>query len=586
MFERPDPAPPPDAVAAYDHRAADLAAQYESVAAEDVHGPVLDLLPATPGAVLDVGAGSGRDAAWLARLGHQVVAVEPSAGMRAEAQRRHADPRIRWVDDRLPGLDRVHRLGLAFDTILLSAVWMHVAPPDRRRAFRKLITLLRPGGRLLLTLRHGPPDPDRAMHPVTRAEVERLAAEHGALVTRAVPLPDRLGRAAVTWEAVAVQLADDGTGALPLIRHIVLNDAKSSTYKLALLRCVARAADAWPGLAQADGDDGVVLPLGLIALCWLRSFLPLVAADLPQTPTSRTGGGLGFVKEAFHRLAGTAPFELRVGATFHGDRAAALRQALRDAAATIATMPARHITYPGGERPVFDVAVRRMARGDDALVVDAPFLWSFGDFRIPTHVWHALTRMNAWIEPALLAEWTRLMQRYLHGQGRAVPEGTIAAALTWLDPARDTAEVRRITAQMLDAGEPIHCVWSGRRLTPRALDVDHALPFAAWPCGDLWNLLPAAARLNRHEKRDRLVSADLLARSRERIADWWERAYVRRSPVLAARFDREAQASLPLDGAPRDGVDVAAVLDALAAKRLVLRVTQQLPEWPGPPPND
>ncbi|MGY0714692.1 methyltransferase domain-containing protein [Azospirillum argentinense] len=582
MSERQTPITVNDAVAAYDRRAGELFAQYESVAAEDVHSAVLDLLPSAPGAVLDVGAGSGRDAAWLARLGHQVVAVEPSAGMRAEAQRRHGDPRIRWIDDRLPGLERVHRLGLAFDTILLSAVWMHVAPPDRRRAFRKLITLLRPGGRLLLTLRHGPPDPERAMHPVTRAEVERLAAEHGALVTRTVRMSDRLGRADVIWESIAVQFADDGTGALPLIRQIVLNDAKSSTYKLALLRCVARAADAWPGLAVADGDDGVVLPLGLIALCWLRSFLPLVAADLPQTPVSRNGAGLGFVKEAFHRLAGTAPFELRVGAVFQDDRAAALRQALRDAAATIATMPARYITCPGSDRPVFDVALSRLPRTGNALVVDAPFLWSFGRFRIPTHVWRALTRMNAWIEPALLAEWTRLMQRYLDGQGRAVPEGTIAAALQWLDPARDTAEVRRITARMLEAGEPLRCVWSGRPLSAHTLDVDHALPFAAWPCGDLWNLLPAAARVNRHEKRDRLVSADLLDRSRERIADWWERAYVRRSPLLAARFEREAQASLPLDVEPHRGVDIGAVLDALSAKRLMLRVTQQLPEWLGP----
>lgn len=48
---------------------------------------------------LDVGAGSGRDAAWLASLGYEVVAAEPAAGMRIEAQRRHPDPRIRWLDD-------------------------------------------------------------------------------------------------------------------------------------------------------------------------------------------------------------------------------------------------------------------------------------------------------------------------------------------------------------------------------------------------------------------------------------------------------------------------------------------------------
>ncbi|ALJ36361.1 SAM-dependent methyltransferase [Azospirillum brasilense] len=72
-----------DSVKAEDRRAGELVAQHESVAAEDVHGAVLNLLPSAPGAVLDVGTGTGRDAAWLARLGHQVVAVKASAGMRA-----------------------------------------------------------------------------------------------------------------------------------------------------------------------------------------------------------------------------------------------------------------------------------------------------------------------------------------------------------------------------------------------------------------------------------------------------------------------------------------------------------------------
>lgn len=56
--------------------------RYETVSAPDLHGPVADLLPAAPSQVLDVGAGSGRDAAWLAKMGHEVLAVEPSATFR------------------------------------------------------------------------------------------------------------------------------------------------------------------------------------------------------------------------------------------------------------------------------------------------------------------------------------------------------------------------------------------------------------------------------------------------------------------------------------------------------------------------
>jgi SAM-dependent methyltransferase len=96
------------------------------------------LLPSSPALILDVGAGTGRDAAWFVGLGYDVVAVEPAAAMRAQAARLHPDQRIRWIDDRLPALTATHRLGLTFDLILLSAVWMHLAPADRPARFASL----------------------------------------------------------------------------------------------------------------------------------------------------------------------------------------------------------------------------------------------------------------------------------------------------------------------------------------------------------------------------------------------------------------------------------------------------------------
>lgn len=231
------------------HEAAELAARYERLAAREVHSWLIDLLPDRPGTVLDVGAGSGRDAAWLAAMGHDVVAVEPSAGMREEARRRHPNTGVRWVADSLPGLAEVYRLGLTFDVILLSAVWMHVAPSDRQRAFRKLVNLLRPGGLLAITLRLGPPEPGRQLHHVSAEELGSLAKAHGIAVIREYRETDRLGRADVTWAHLALRLPVDGTGALPLLRHVILNDQKSATYKLGLLRrCRAppTAPRVWP----------------------------------------------------------------------------------------------------------------------------------------------------------------------------------------------------------------------------------------------------------------------------------------------------------------------------------------------------
>ena len=125
-----------------------------------------------------VGVGTGRDAAWLARRGLEVVVVEPSTAMREEGRRIHTDARIQWINDSLPNFRDASRLGLTFDFILLSAVWMHIPESDRPRAFRKLITLLKPGGVIAMSLRQGPADADRGMHPVSDQEIERQSRVH------------------------------------------------------------------------------------------------------------------------------------------------------------------------------------------------------------------------------------------------------------------------------------------------------------------------------------------------------------------------------------------------------------------------
>jgi SAM-dependent methyltransferase len=177
-----------ESVAWYDAHAGAQAAAYEAIDPARLHGWLTGLLPTAPALVLDVGAGSGRDAAWLTRLGHDVVAVEPSAGLRAEAARHHDGTSVRWVADSLPALTL--RLGLAFDLILLSGVWQHVVPAERARALRKLLGLLRPGGVLAVTLRQGPAEAARAMHAVSLTELEQLARELGAMVVRTVETPD------------------------------------------------------------------------------------------------------------------------------------------------------------------------------------------------------------------------------------------------------------------------------------------------------------------------------------------------------------------------------------------------------------
>jgi SAM-dependent methyltransferase len=597
---------PDDTVAPYDAAFQAHAEAWERVAFVDAHAAVLAHVPARPGVVYDIGAGSGRDAAYFAAQGWDVVAVEPADRLRKLGRQLHPSPRIAWESDRLPGLDRLLKRGLLADLIWLSAVWMHVAPGDRRRAFRKLVTLLRPGGRLIMSLRHGPLPFDRPMHVVTADEIERLAVEHGLTVRAAVVSADALGRADVSWTAMVLDLPDDATGALPLLRGVILQDAKSASYKLALLRVIARIADQSASFARY-ADDHVELPLGLVAVYWLRLFKRLVEQDLPQAPTHRGRAGLGFVKQAFWSMDVASPFELRPGATFAEPRARHIAQAIGDAAYTIARMPAHYLTFADGS-PIFPTTYvgRHRHRRSLAITLDAPFFWAFGRTRVPLHVWIALRRLSAWVEPMLLAEWTRLIETFAQRQGRRVSLEAVSAALRWIDPVRDTTMVRRVVAEVLDAGKPIHCVWSGARISDlRQVEIDHCFPFAAWPCDDLWNLMPATRQVN-GQKRDRLVTLELLQRSADRIADWWQVGYRdRRHAERALRFEEEAKASLPVEpdrtaGTPFgpglafdpsggfahqsfiETLSTDSILEAMRFQRLRLRQDQQLPEWDGP----
>ena len=566
----------------YDVHAGELARMYEAIDPASIHGWLEDLLPPAPGLVLDVGAGTGRDAAWLAGKGYGVVAAEPSAGMRDEAVARHTGAGITWVEDRLPALPSISRQGLAFQVILLSGVWQHVAPGDRERAMRKMLGLLRPGGILALSLRHGPAGVERGMHPVSLSEVERLAREHGAIVVRTAELPDQQGRAEVSWTGVVLQLPDDGTGALPLLRHVILNDQKSATYKLGLLRALCRAADGQAGLAQALDDDAVALPLGLVALNWLRLYLPLVAARLPQMPRNAGPDGLGFAGPGFRALLGglVPRLDLRVGARFGGEQAKAVQAAVQEAADLIARMPATYITYPNESRPVLPTLRRRASLTGAEIVLDAEFLAGFGTLELPRELWRVMGRFAAWVEPALVAEWMRLMRAYASRQGQVLDEGVLGAAMTWSEPSREVALPRERALLFLAGGEPLHCVWSGRRLESATLDIDHCFPWSAWPCGDLWNLMPAHRQVNQRQKRDRLPGADLIRAAADPIQAWWGRAYLDGS-VLQRRFADEARASLPGLGEAKPASPLADVFAALQIQRLRLRHDQQVPEWAG-----
>jgi len=165
--------------AGYADEAPVLLDRYERRDFADVHSKTIHLFPAPPADALDIGAGTGRDAGGLAQRGYDVVAVEPVAEMREGAIRLHPEPNITWVDDGLPDLKVVSGLGLSFDLVIMNAVLMHLDQDTRAKALAGVAALIRPGGMLELSVRHGPVPEGRTMYDIPGAEITQLGQALG-----------------------------------------------------------------------------------------------------------------------------------------------------------------------------------------------------------------------------------------------------------------------------------------------------------------------------------------------------------------------------------------------------------------------
>lgn len=193
----------------YEEHATSLADGYEALAFEKAHPELLAMLASRSAAqsldVLDIGAGTGRDAAWLADQGHNVLAVEPSPAMQRIGKILHQNVAIKWQLDALPNLTSVRATGQTFDLITLSAVWMHVPPEERDEAFQSLVALLKAGGQIYLTLRIGPEEPLRGIYSVSAAEVTEIASSNGMEAEILGRQKDLLGRANIRWVSMLVK---------------------------------------------------------------------------------------------------------------------------------------------------------------------------------------------------------------------------------------------------------------------------------------------------------------------------------------------------------------------------------------------
>lgn len=188
----------------------DLVARLEAISSDQLFALVRAHIPDRPGRVLDVGAGTGRDAAWLAAQGHGVVAVEPVVPLRQAAKALHPSARIQWVDDILPALPRTHALGQTFDLVMLIGVWHHLDTAKRQLALSSLRSLTADNGRVVISIRRGPSTPTRPAFPADVAHTLDCALASGFTIreeTRSPSIQPDNRQAGVSWTWLVLQAA-------------------------------------------------------------------------------------------------------------------------------------------------------------------------------------------------------------------------------------------------------------------------------------------------------------------------------------------------------------------------------------------
>lgn len=134
------------------------------------------------GSALDLGSGQGRNALWLAEVGHHVTGLDLSPvavdQARAAAAERGLDARFEAVD-----LKSWDPAGDVWDLVVLS--YLQLDEPVRRLVHAKAAQSVAPGGRLVLVAHHrdnleggvgGPPTP-RVLY------TEEMLAEDFAVLT-------------------------------------------------------------------------------------------------------------------------------------------------------------------------------------------------------------------------------------------------------------------------------------------------------------------------------------------------------------------------------------------------------------------
>lgn len=195
-----------DVISEYETKAVALIPRYNAIDTATLYAPVIAYFPKSPARVLDIGAGTGRDARWFSRAGYTVTAVEPVKAFRESGKQSGGD--VEWQDGRLPDLTCLSGKNMYFDLILMCAVWHHLDPRDHFKAFQRVVDLMANEARIVMSLRHSANPESRVGFDVDVDALILTAKNSGletVMVRQAASSQAANVAAGVTWTWVVFQ---------------------------------------------------------------------------------------------------------------------------------------------------------------------------------------------------------------------------------------------------------------------------------------------------------------------------------------------------------------------------------------------
>lgn len=80
----------------------------------------------------------------------------------------------------------------------------------------------------------------------------------------------------------------------------------------------------------------------------------------------------------------------------------------------------------------------------DTVILNNDFFSSYGQFVLDEKLWDCFQLYHSWIEPLVVNQWVKEMQRFKRNRERQISLQTDYDCLVWIDATHDTREVRNL----------------------------------------------------------------------------------------------------------------------------------------------